>query len=110
VDPRAAETKLNLAAKLQDAQLIAVPRKGDTAAQSGSSSAAATRGSAAPGSVNLNTATATQLDALPGIGPATAAKIVASREQLPFTAVDDLVTRKLVAASTLAKFRDQVGV
>jgi competence protein ComEA len=110
VDPRAAETKLNLAAKLQDAQLIAVPRKGDTAAQSGSNGAAATRGSAAPGPVNLNTATATQLDALPGIGPATAAKIIASREELPFTAIDDLVTRKLVTAATLAKFRGQVGV
>jgi competence protein ComEA len=62
------------------------------------------------GPLNLNTASADQLDALPGIGPATAAKIIASRQQLPFAAVDDLVTRKLVSASTLAKFRDQVTV
>ena len=40
VDPRAAETKLNLAAKLQDAQLITVPRRGDGAAGSPSTTSA----------------------------------------------------------------------
>jgi competence protein ComEA len=106
VDPRAAETKLNLAAKLQDAQLVVVPRRGDAAP--GPSGAATTTTPGGP--LNLNTATADQLDILPGIGPATAAKIIASREELPFAAVDDLVTRKLVTASTLAKFRDKVTV
>jgi competence protein ComEA len=105
VDPRAAETKLNLAAKLQDAQTIVVPRRGDTAGGS-----AGTGTSAPSGPLNLNTATADQLDALPGIGPATAAKIIASRQERPFATVDDLVTRKLVTAATLAKFRDQVTV
>jgi competence protein ComEA len=103
VDPRQAETKLNLAAKLQDAELIAVPRLGD-----GSGTAPPT--GATSGLLNLNTATAEQLDTLPGIGPATAAKIMASRSERPFASVDDLVTRKLVAASTLAKFRDLVTV
>jgi competence protein ComEA len=103
VDPRQAETKLNLAAKLQDAELIAVPRLGDG---SGSAAPAA----ATSGLLDLNTATAEQLDTLPGIGPVTAAKILASRSEQPFTSVDDLVTRKLVAASTLAKFRDRVTV
>jgi competence protein ComEA len=110
VDPRAAESKLNLAAKLQDAQSIVVPRRGDASIGSASGSTGAGDSAAASGPVNLNTATSAQLDALPGIGPATAAKIIASREQLPFASVDDLVTRKLVPASTLAKFRDQVTV
>lgn len=105
VDPRAAETKLNLAAKLQDAQSIVVPRRGD-----GGVSTASGSSPLPSGPINLNTATAEQLDSLPGIGPATAAKIIASREELPFSAVDDLVSRKLVTASTLAKFRDQVTV
>lgn len=106
VDPRAVETALNLAAKLQDAESIVVPRRGDGASASGAAGVAAASG----GTLNLNTATAAQLDALPGIGPATAAKIVASREQLPFTSVSDLESRKLVSASVLAKFRDQVSV
>ena len=106
VDPRAAETKLNLAAKLQDAQSIAVPRRGDASGTSSGTGDSA----ASSGPLNLNTASSAQLDTLPGVGPATAAKIIASREQLPFASVDDLVTRKLVAASTLAKFRDQVTV
>jgi competence protein ComEA len=105
VDPRAAETRLNLAAKLQDAQTIVVPRRGDTAGGS-----AGTGASAPSGPLNLNTATAEQLDTLPGIGPATAAKIITSRQERPFATVDDLVTRKLVTAATLAKFRDQVTV
>lgn len=112
VDPRAAETKLNLAAKLADAQLITVPRRGDGAAGSpptvgapGTSAAAA-----ATGPINLNTASSAELDTLPGIGPATAAKIIASREEKPFASVDELVTRKIVTPTILAKFRSQVTV
>jgi competence protein ComEA len=106
VDPRAAETRLNQAAKLQDAESIVVPRRGDAVAGSPVTAASGQRA----GPLNLNTATAAELDALPGIGPATAAKIVSSREQLRFASVNDLVSRKLVSAATLAKFRDQVSV
>lgn len=111
VDPRAAEARLNLAAKLQDSQAIVVPRRGEAAGASGASGASGAGTSSAPsGPLNLNTATSAQLDALPGIGPATATKIIASREQRPFTSINDLTTRKLVTAATLAKFRDQVSV
>jgi competence protein ComEA len=103
VDPRQAEAKLNLAAKLTDAESVIVPRLGDAGGGGATPDAAG-------GPVNLNTATAEQLDSLPGIGPVTAAKIIASRADQPFTSVDDLVTRKLVTASTLARIRDQVTV
>ncbi|MGD0018461.1 MAG: ComEA family DNA-binding protein [Candidatus Limnocylindrales bacterium] len=106
VDPRQTETQLNLAAKLVDAELIRVPRRGDGSASSSTAGGA----KASVGLLNLNTATAEQLDTLPGIGPATAQKIIASREQQPFQKVDDLVTRKIVASSTLAKFRSLVTV
>lgn len=111
VDPRAAETKLNLAAKLQDAQLIAVPRRGETSSGAAGAGGASVAGaSTTPGLINLNTATAEQLDTLPGVGPATAQKIIASRVEKPFAKVDDLVTRKVMTASTLSKLRSLVTV
>jgi competence protein ComEA len=109
VDPRTAETKLNLAAKLQDAQLIAVPRRGETTSGSGGGGGGVDA-SVEPGLINLNTATAEQLDTLPGVGPATAQKIIASREEKPYAKVDDLVTRKIVTATTLTKLRSLVTV
>jgi competence protein ComEA len=64
---------VNLAAPLADGEQIVVPVRG--AAQTAVPGA----GSSPTAPLDLNTATAEQLDALPGVGPATAAKIVAFR-------------------------------
>ena len=81
--PDADLDRLNLAAKVVDGQRIAVPHLGAPAL---GGLGAGPDGSGDPGGVgdgplDLNTATAAQLEALPGIGPSLAAAIVAEREK-----------------------------
>lgn len=66
---------LNLAALVADGEQVVVPRRGDAAV------AATGAGSAPTGPVHLNSATLEQLDALPGVGPVTAQKIIDYRTQ-----------------------------
>jgi len=93
-------------AKIRDQVTAAAPAPAasESRAPKAARSSAATTAPVASGPVNLNTATEKQLEDLPGIGPATAKKIVAGR---PYASVDDL-TKAGVSASTIDKFRSQV--
>jgi len=79
----------------------AVPRApgGTPGAATGSSSGA----SHAP--TDINSASATELDALPGIGPARAEAIVKNR---PFRAKDDLVSRHILPQSVYDGIKDRI--
>ena len=107
VDTTLAEQQLNLAAPLHDGDQIRVPARGEAAAPPSSGGGTA-RGSG--GLVDLNHATQSELEALPGIGPATAEKIIAAREEAPFNAVEELRSRGILGEKTFEKLRELVTV
>ncbi|MGE5156327.1 MAG: helix-hairpin-helix domain-containing protein [Betaproteobacteria bacterium] len=113
VDTDRAGRELNLAAPLHDGDQIRVPSRDDPTTPSkpaGGGSGGGASGAAASAPLDLNQATAAELDGLPGIGPVTAAKILASRDEQPFASVDDLRARKLVGEKTFAGLKDLVTV
>jgi competence protein ComEA len=104
VDASAAARELNLAAQLSDGQKVVVPER-TTATQAVTGGAAGS-----PGLVDLNRATQAELEALPGIGPVTAQKVIDARTERPFSRPDELLERKIVGRSTWEKIRDLVTV
>jgi competence protein ComEA len=109
-DLEGAAAILNLAQPLSDGEQVHVPRIGE--AQPGQSSpgpatAGGDGGGGTTGLVDLNTATPEELEALPGIGPVTVQKIVAAREERPFTSLQDAVDRGVIH---LGQLEDIQGV
>lgn len=122
---RADRERINLAAPLADGQRVWLPIIGrdeappvatgpvTTAAPSGSSGSSGSSGAevADAGPVDLNAADAEQLDALPGVGPATAAAILAHREEAgPFQSVDELLDVPGIGDAKLEQLRPLVTV
>ncbi len=105
------QSGVNLARQLSDGEQLIVPHVGDPAAVP-AAGAGASGGSALPGGkVNLNTATDEQLETLPRVGPAMAAKIIAWRtENGRFTSVDDLMNVSGIGEKTFDGLKDQVTV
>jgi competence protein ComEA len=104
VDIAAAAGALNLAEHLTDGQKIHVPARGEVATLP---DAATDAPGAASGLIDINHATQEQLESLPGIGPVTAAKIIAAR---PFATVDELESRDVVGPSVMAQIRDLITI
>jgi competence protein ComEA len=99
--PDADPAALNKAATLRDGSRVYVPRYGETPP-------AGSLGSESERKVDINHATAAELESLPGIGPSTAARIVRARDQRAFTKVEELQTRGLLGARVFADVRDLV--
>lgn len=100
---------VNLAAPVADGQQVVVPAQGGGGAP-GAPGAGAAPG-AAGGRVHLNTATLEDLDALPGIGPVTAQKILDYRDSKgAFQSVDELDAVPGIGPARLEQLRELVDL
>ena len=96
---------LNLAAPLTDGTKVEVPVRGAAGA------AAPSAPPASPGPISLNSADAAALETIPGVGPVTAAAILAYRDEAgPFTSVEELMEVSGIGPATLESIRPYVSL
>lgn len=94
------EKNINLAKKATDGLKIYIPRVGEEVlAQSQAT------GQIGP-VLNINTATLSDLESLPGIGPVTGQKIIDGR---PYSQIGELLDRKILGQSTFDKIKDKIS-
>lgn len=104
-DPVFVNKALNQAQKVSDGMKIYIPVVGESAAAG--TTTVLTASATSSQLINLNSASASELDNLPGVGTVTAQKIISNR---PYTSVQDLLTKKVVGSSEYQKIKDQVGI
>lgn len=99
---------VNLAAPLTDGAKLYIPAVGEQMMTSGntSSGGSGSGNGMSTKTVNINQASESDLDGLPGVGPVTAQKIIDNR---PYQNVQDLVTKKAVGQSVFTKIKDMVS-
>jgi len=97
---------LNLAIKLTDGAKVFIPIVGE-AVGGGSALNASSEGITIGALININTASESQLDTLPGIGPVTAQKIIAGR---PYSSTDELLSRKVVGTKVFDQIKGKISV
>ncbi|MCL4353563.1 ComEA family DNA-binding protein [Patescibacteria group bacterium] len=96
---------LNLAMKLTDGTKVYIPSAGESASLG--------RGTETSGDllsrglININSASAAELDKLPGVGPATARKIIDGR---PYSSIDELIGKKIMSQKAFDKIKDRISV
>ena len=92
---------------MADGQKVYVPKIGESVSQSVGGSVGQIAGESVSQLVNINVASESELDKLPGIGPVTAQKIISSR---PYSSLEDLLTKKVVSQSTYEKIKDLISL
>lgn len=96
------EKNINLAKRVSDGLKIYIPRAGEQVLSDSSSVSVGTAGPV----ININTASASDLDSLPGVGAVTSQKIIENR---PYIETTDLLTKKILGQATYEKIKDKIS-
>lgn len=95
-------TAINLSRRVQDEDHIVVPAIGGTTAVAGAGQTPV---------ININSASQTELEALPGVGEVRAQRIIQSRTvDGPFGAIEDLLSRDIVPDSVFEDIAPLISV
>lgn len=97
---------LNRAAKLADGQKIYIPKAGENVRSTTGTTSITGIASNQSGLINLNTASAGELDNLPGIGAVRAQAIIDNR---PYSSPQELLNRKIIPQSVYEKIKDKIS-
>ncbi len=108
---QADQGQVNFAQHVEDEMVIYIPAKGEEGvmppAESGSSTAVTNGSGKTQGKINVNKASESELQELPGIGPAKAAAIIEYRETSgPFNTVEDLKNVSGIGDKTFEKLKE----
>lgn len=98
---------INRAAKVVDGGKLFIPRFCDGGCATSQESPLYDVDADSSGLVNINFATQPQLEALPGIGPVTAQKIISNR---PYQTLEELISKKAVGAALFDKIKNQLAL
>lgn len=98
--------EINLAKVLTNSEQVYIPFLSETKVASTSGGSAQTSGSSTS-KININSASITELDTLPGVGVATAEKIIAAR---PFAQLEDLKNVPGIGDATFSKLKDLISI
>ncbi|OGC92632.1 hypothetical protein A2876_03035 [Candidatus Amesbacteria bacterium RIFCSPHIGHO2_01_FULL_48_32b] len=103
-DTKWIEMYLNKASKVRDGMKVYIPRIGDLPAGQ------AEQGIVTAGSskvININLATQSELEDLPGVGEVTAGKIISGR---PYGSVEELKEKKIISSKVFELIKDRLGI
>jgi competence protein ComEA len=99
---------LNLAAKLSDGAKLYIPSVGEQMMTSQeSNNSMSVLSSSNTNGININQASASELEALPGIGKVAADKIIKNR---PYQNISELVEKKVIGGSVFEKIKTKISI
>lgn len=110
---RASTAQINQAEVVADGQKVVIPMIGEEGELFGTSTAetAAPAGKDSQGRININTADSDTLQEIPGVGPATAEKIIAYREENgKFSQIEEIQNVNGIGNKTFEKMKDKITV